>query len=190
MMEGQIEGLSAFWREAGQWHISLDTLHWILADVLHEAEAGIVLHLDGQRVTVYAKTEPEPASLLEQVSALLEQILPEAALPAVSGNAFVAPLPELPQAPSEPLLASDDTEEEEARRYGIETVLAIQAQVNAAAGDGPKISLINAEELARIEELIAADTWPNKWDGTEATGDVLLPGMTMQSSLPMEVFTA
>ena len=38
----------------------------------------------------------------------------------------------------------------------------------------PCIDLINAEENARIRELIAAKTWPQKWDGTEPTGDVPL----------------
>lgn len=63
-----------------------------------------------------------------------------------------------------------------ARRYGINTVLDIQEEINAAArAQGrPTISLISDEELARIEELIAADTWPDGWSGEEVEGDVLL----------------
>lgn len=35
----------------------------------------------------------------------------------------------------------------------------------------PGVDLLNAEEAARIRELIAAETWPNGWDGDEPTGD-------------------
>lgn len=61
----------------------------------------------------------------------------------------------------------------EARRWLLERVLAIQQQVKDRAGQQgrPQIELINEEELARIEELIAADTWPEKWQGNEPRGD-------------------
>jgi DNA sulfur modification protein DndC len=67
----------------------------------------------------------------------------------------------------------------DARRHGLATVLEVQHEINqAAAADGqPEISLINAEEEARILELIAANTWPQRWDGTEVTGDVWLPAV-------------
>jgi DNA sulfur modification protein DndC len=58
----------------------------------------------------------------------------------------------------------------EARLMGLERVLGIQAACNAAARAGrPEIDLINAEEEARIRELIAAETWPDGWDGDEPT---------------------
>ncbi len=65
----------------------------------------------------------------------------------------------------------------EARRSGLEYVLDIQKQVNAAARqqDRPSIDLINAEEQARILDLMASNTWPNGWTGKEVRGDVLLP---------------
>lgn len=65
----------------------------------------------------------------------------------------------------------------EARRSGLAEVLAIQDEVNRAAtlASRPPIDLINAEEQARIAELIAAHTWPNGWYGTEVRADVLLP---------------
>ncbi|HZO72805.1 MAG TPA: phosphoadenosine phosphosulfate reductase family protein [Ktedonobacteraceae bacterium] len=65
----------------------------------------------------------------------------------------------------------------EARRYGLAQVLAIQEEVNAQARqDGrPSIDLINAEEQARILELIAENTWPQGWTGEEVRGDVLVP---------------
>ncbi len=63
----------------------------------------------------------------------------------------------------------------EARRWMFEQILGIQNEVNqeAVAQDRPEISLINEEELARIQELITANTWPDKWDGTEARGDMM-----------------
>lgn len=62
------------------------------------------------------------------------------------------------------------------RRLGLERVLGIQARCNEAAArlDRPRIDLINPEEEARIRELIAAETWPQGWDGDEPTGDVPL----------------
>lgn len=64
----------------------------------------------------------------------------------------------------------------DARRYGLATVLTVQAEINASADllDRPRIDLINDEEHARIHELIAANTWPERWDGTEPRGDVLI----------------
>lgn len=64
----------------------------------------------------------------------------------------------------------------EARLRGLAEVLAIQAEVNYSAdqNDRPRISLIDAVEEARIRELIAANTWPRGWDGTEAEGDALI----------------
>jgi DNA sulfur modification protein DndC len=64
-----------------------------------------------------------------------------------------------------------------ARVAGLIEVLAIQDEVNESARrhSRPEVSLINAEELARIRELIAAGTWPDKWTGDEPHGDALLP---------------
>lgn len=64
----------------------------------------------------------------------------------------------------------------DARRHGLSRILDIQARVNQSAGAAglPQVSLIDAEEQARIMELIAANTWPQKWTGDEPVGDVLL----------------
>lgn len=61
----------------------------------------------------------------------------------------------------------------EARRMGLETVLYIQGDINQAARylGRPEIDLLNEEETARIRELIAAQTWPNGWDGFEPCAD-------------------
>lgn len=67
----------------------------------------------------------------------------------------------------------------EARRYGLEFVLAMQGHVNAAARTlgRPEICLINEEERLRILELIDANTWPQRWTGDEISGDEDLPDM-------------
>ena len=57
----------------------------------------------------------------------------------------------------------------DARRWGMDEVISIQEAVNVgarAAGD-PEYFLINAEEKAAIEEMISANTWPQKWTGDE-----------------------
>lgn len=65
----------------------------------------------------------------------------------------------------------------EARRYGLSVVLEIQDEINQAAraSKRPEITLLDKEEISRIHELIEANTWPQRWDGTEFRGDVLLP---------------
>lgn len=72
----------------------------------------------------------------------------------------------------------------EARRHGLTTVLGIQDAVNAAARrlGHPEISLISPEELARIEELIVANTWPHKWTGTEPRGDAPVDWLNKRGS--------
>ena len=63
-----------------------------------------------------------------------------------------------------------------AREMALDRVLAIQSQVNAAAKriGRPEVDMLDAAEVARVRELIAAKTWPEKWDGSEPTADVLL----------------
>lgn len=64
----------------------------------------------------------------------------------------------------------------EARRRGLNAVLAIQDEVNGEAIrlGHPQIDLIDLAEKMRILELISLNTWPRGWDGTEAEGDALL----------------
>lgn len=64
----------------------------------------------------------------------------------------------------------------EARLWALESILSIQNEVNTAARRlrRPGIDLINAEEQARIRELIAAETWPNGWDGDEPGAETLM----------------
>lgn len=61
----------------------------------------------------------------------------------------------------------------DARRYGLSEVLKIQDAINdeAQRTNRPLISLISDEELNQIEKLIAAKTFPDKWDGSEMIGN-------------------
>lgn len=61
----------------------------------------------------------------------------------------------------------------EARLMGLERVLSIQAECNGGARlrNRPVIDILNREEEARIRELIAAETWPQGWDGDEPVAD-------------------
>ena len=60
-----------------------------------------------------------------------------------------------------------------ARAYGLERVKEIQRRAG--------VDLINADEEARIRELWALNTWPNKWTGDEVDGDVLLDAYTVNT---------
>jgi DNA sulfur modification protein DndC len=79
----------------------------------------------------------------------------------------------------------------EVRERALAEVLAIQSECNAGAraAGRPLVDILNAEEEARIRELIAAGQWPDGWDGDEAIGDELLDKVfadgSMQPLLPM-----
>lgn len=57
----------------------------------------------------------------------------------------------------------------EARIRALDTVLAIQSEVNESARKlgRPEVDILNAVEETRIRELIALNTWPDGWSGTE-----------------------
>jgi len=61
----------------------------------------------------------------------------------------------------------------EARAYGLERIKDIQARAG--------VDLVNEEEEARIRELWALNTWPNKWTGEEVNGDVALDAITVDA---------
>lgn len=57
----------------------------------------------------------------------------------------------------------------ESRAMALARVLDIQARCN------PAVDILNRSEEARIRELIAAEIWPDGWDGSEALADTALP---------------
>lgn len=80
-----------------------------------------------------------------------------------------------------------------AREWALGEVLAIQTEVNAAADaqGRPCIDLINAEEEARIRELIALRTYPQRWsdddpDATELIPQVVGEGITQELLITLE----
>jgi DNA sulfur modification protein DndC len=78
----------------------------------------------------------------------------------------------------------------ETRQWLLDKVLGIQAEVNrmAKAVGQAEVILINQEELARIYELIEQKTYPDKWDGTEPIGDVMLPKVYSDGSVQPLLF--
>jgi DNA sulfur modification protein DndC len=80
----------------------------------------------------------------------------------------------------------------ESREMGLARILSIQAECNAAAAaqGRPQISLINAEEEARIRELIAAGTWPDGWEGDEPAADTVMPIVYQNGAVQPLLFSA
>ncbi|MEW4459455.1 phosphoadenosine phosphosulfate reductase family protein [Roseibium algicola] len=64
----------------------------------------------------------------------------------------------------------------DARLMALARVIAIQEAVNTSARNlgRPEIDILNAEEEARIRELISLETWPKGWTGSEPTADTPL----------------
>ncbi|MBD9428237.1 phosphoadenosine phosphosulfate reductase family protein [Pseudomonas sp. PDM15] len=78
----------------------------------------------------------------------------------------------------------------EARLMGLERILNIQKEINDAADrlGRPRVDLINAEEETRIRELIAAETWPQGWDGDEPTADTPMDQINADGSVQPLLF--
>jgi DNA sulfur modification protein DndC len=76
----------------------------------------------------------------------------------------------------------------EARAWALESVLRIQAEVNQAAErcGRPTIDLINAEEEARIRELIAVRTYPHKWSDADPDAIELIPQVYQEGDHVLE----
>jgi DNA sulfur modification protein DndC len=79
-----------------------------------------------------------------------------------------------------------------ARLMGLTRILSIQAEINAAAtAQGrPEISLIDAEEEARIRELITFETWPQGWEGNEPTADTVMETVYQNGVVQPLLFSA
>lgn len=80
----------------------------------------------------------------------------------------------------------------EARLMGLERLLTIQAEVNAAAVRlrRPMVDIINAEEEARIRELIALETWPRGWDGDEPVATTVMDVVYQNGAVQPQLFSA
>lgn len=80
----------------------------------------------------------------------------------------------------------------EARERFLSRLLEIQAEVNrvAIAQCRPEIDILNAEEEARIRELIALKTFPDRWTGDEPNGATLLPEVYSDGSIQPLLFDA
>lgn len=79
----------------------------------------------------------------------------------------------------------------EARLMGLERVLAMQSECNvvARATGRPEVSLINAEEEARIRALIAAEHWPQGWDGDEPIATTIMPTVYQNGAVQPLLFS-
>lgn len=67
-----------------------------------------------------------------------------------------------------------------ARREALAKILDLQSRA--------RVDLINAEEEARIRHLIAAGTYPDKWEGTEPTADTWLDTVHQDGSIQPLLF--
>lgn len=77
------------------------------------------------------------------------------------------------------------------RLEALEEVLAIQQEINETAEKlgRPKVSIINSEEEAYIRNAIASGLWPEKWDGTEHDGAVMMPEPLGRDGVQQLLFT-
>jgi len=75
-----------------------------------------------------------------------------------------------------------------ARLYFLERVLDIQNRVNEKS-NGQNFYLINEIEESRIRELIRNEVFPQKWDGKEPTGDIMLDKRYSDGSVAPLLFT-
>ena len=80
----------------------------------------------------------------------------------------------------------------ESRLYFLDKILDIQNRINQHAVQigRPTVDLLNDEEIARIKELIVNKTWPNTWDGTEISADIVLEKKFKDGSIQKDLFLA
>lgn len=69
----------------------------------------------------------------------------------------------------------------------LDAILGLQRQCNELAG-AKKVDIINDVEEARIRELIALKTWPEKWHGTEPLGNEILSEVLPDGSVQTLLF--
>jgi DNA sulfur modification protein DndC len=73
----------------------------------------------------------------------------------------------------------------------LERILVIQSEINTAAKQLGKlpVDILNQEEEARIRELIALGTYPNKWHGDEVMGDSIVERWYEDGSVQYPLFS-
>jgi DNA sulfur modification protein DndC len=66
----------------------------------------------------------------------------------------------------------------------------VLAEINAAARAlrRPEVDLINAEEEARIRELIELQTWPDGWDGDEPIATTIMDTVYANGAVQPRLF--
>lgn len=64
----------------------------------------------------------------------------------------------------------------ECRKNAFDTIIKLQNDINkvAIAEGKPVVVLLNRQERLFIKSMWKINRWPNRWDGTEPTGDVLM----------------
>jgi DNA sulfur modification protein DndC len=78
-----------------------------------------------------------------------------------------------------------------AREWALSEILTVQNEINVEATqtDKPVIDLINAEEEARIRELITLRTYPQRWSDNDPDAAALIPQTyrngDVQNTLPL-----
>lgn len=79
-----------------------------------------------------------------------------------------------------------------ARLDALDRLIAIQAEVNDSADrlKRPRVDHLDAEEEARIRELIAGGQWPDGWSGDEPTADLLMADHYADGSVQELLFSA
>jgi DNA sulfur modification protein DndC len=75
-----------------------------------------------------------------------------------------------------------------ARQELLDKILAVRDEVNEVRGDRIAIDLINSQERSRIEELIAAKTYPNRWSGDEPVGNEIVPQYDSEGNVQRSLF--
>jgi len=78
----------------------------------------------------------------------------------------------------------------EARQWAFEEIMLIQNQINIGAFQQgkPLLYLINAEEEAHIRKCWSDNVWPNRWDGTEPTGDTVMDVVYRDGTIMQDLF--
>lgn len=79
----------------------------------------------------------------------------------------------------------------EARLMALELILGVHAEINESARTlrRPEVDLINAEEEARIRELIALETWPDGWDGDEPIATTIMDTVYANGAVQPRLFS-